>query len=64
MQLLLLTAAAFALIMTAMAVGVIFRNKALRGSCGGPTILDPDGEAITCGDCNCRTPEAPAGEGR
>lgn len=57
MQLILLTTAAFGIIMAAMAVGVIFRNRALRGSCGGPAILDSDGEPITCGDCDCRTPE-------
>ena len=40
-----------------MAVGVIFSNRALRGSCGGPAILDPDGDPIACGNCNCRAPE-------
>lgn len=62
MEIVLLTAAAFALIMVAMAVGVIFRNRPLRGSCGGPSILDPDGVPITCADCNCRAPEPKAGE--
>ncbi len=55
MQLLLITVAAIALIMAAMAVGVIFSNRALRGSCGGPAILDADGNALTCPDCHCRT---------
>lgn len=35
----------------AMAVGVIFRRPCLRGSCGGPEVLGPDGEKISCSDC-------------
>jgi len=35
MQTFLVTAVFFALVMTAMAVGVIFSNRRLRGSCGG-----------------------------
>lgn len=62
MELILLTAAAFALIMAAMAVGVIFRNRALRGSCGGPALLDADGVPIACDNCNCRAPEAGGGQ--
>jgi len=42
MQTLLATLVLFALVMTAMAVGVIFSNKALRGSCGGT------GEGCSC----------------
>lgn len=57
MEIVLITVAAIALIMTIMAVGVIFSNRALRGSCGGPSILDPDGDPMTCGDCSCRLPE-------
>lgn len=66
MQLLLLTIVAIALIMAAMAVGVILGNRSLRGSCGGPPVLGPDGDPLTCPDCNCKTapeielPEAPA----
>lgn len=57
MEIVLITVAAIALIMAIMAVGVIFSNRALRGSCGGPAILDPNGDPMTCGDCNCRRPE-------
>jgi hypothetical protein len=35
MQTFLLTALIFAIAMAAMAVGVIFSNRTLRGSCGG-----------------------------
>ncbi len=53
MGMVLLVAAAFGLIMLAMAVGVIFANRPLRGSCGGPAVLDPDGNPMTCPDCTC-----------
>lgn len=35
----------------AMAIGVIFRRPCLRGSCGGPAVIGPDGEKISCGTC-------------
>lgn len=35
----------------AMAVGFIVRGRCLRGSCGGPEVLGPDGEKISCSDC-------------
>lgn len=54
MQLLILTIIAVAVIMAAMAVGVIFGNRSLRGSCGGPPVLGPDGDPLTCPDCNCK----------
>ena len=38
-------------LMAAMAVGVIFKNKSLRGSCGGPDVVDCDGESLACGTC-------------
>ena len=34
-------------LMAAMAIGVIFTNKSLRGSCGGDCLCDP-GNARTC----------------
>lgn len=40
-----------ALVMLAMAVGVLFKDRRLRGSCGGPDILDPDGEPLSCATC-------------
>ena len=32
-------------------VGVILRRPCLRGSCGGPEVLGPDGEPLTCATC-------------
>ena len=31
-----------------MAVGVILSGRCLRGSCGGPGVVGPDGEPIPC----------------
>lgn len=56
MEIVLLTAAGMALIMLAMAVGVIFKRKPLKGSCGG----------VGGADCICEqqgTPDACADEG-
>ena len=50
MTTILVTVGAFALIMLAMAVGVIVKGKCLSGSCGGPKVVGPDGE-LTCGAC-------------
>jgi len=55
MTLFLITAGLIALIMLAMAVGVIFKNRCLRGSCGGPEVLDPSGESVSCATCPNRT---------
>ena len=44
----------------AMAVGVIFKRPCLRGSCGGPAVLGPDGEMISCSDCPNRNKKAAA----
>jgi hypothetical protein len=52
-EIFLVVAGAFALIMAAMAVGVLFSDRPLRGSCGGPAVLDAGGNPITCPDCNC-----------
>lgn len=35
----------------AMALGVIFRRPCLRGSCGGPKVIGPDGEPLSCASC-------------
>jgi hypothetical protein len=51
MMLIVITAALIALIMLAMAVGVVFKNRCLRGSCGGPEILDPNGDPLSCATC-------------
>jgi len=49
--LLTLTILAIGVLMAAMAIGVIVKNKSLRGSCGGPDIVDCDGESLACGTC-------------
>lgn len=41
----------FGVAMLVMAVGVIFSGRCLRGSCGGPDILDGDGESLRCASC-------------
>ena len=51
MGLFLLTAAAIAAIMLAMAVGLFFRYPCLRGSCGGEDVLDAQGESLRCAAC-------------
>jgi hypothetical protein len=51
MELLLIVAVIMGAVMAIMAVGVIFGNRCLRGSCGGPDILGPDGESLTCATC-------------
>lgn len=45
------------LVMLIMSVGVIFRRPCLRGSCGGPEILGPDGVPLTCATCPNRKRE-------
>lgn len=47
----LLAVALFGLAMLAMAVGVLVSDRSLRGSCGGPSVQGPDGEAVSCGAC-------------
>lgn len=39
----------------AMAIGVMFRRPCLRGSCGGPAVIGPDGEKLSCADCPNRS---------
>ena len=51
MELIVLTVAAVGLVMLAMSVGVMFTGRCLRGSCGGPDILGPDGESVLCSTC-------------
>lgn len=51
MQLFLLSAVIIALAMLGMAVGVLLSNRCLRGSCGGPDVLGPNGESLTCATC-------------
>ena len=51
MATLLLTVSIFAVVMLFMAIGVILRRPCLRGSCGGPEVLGPDGDPVTCATC-------------
>ena len=51
MQLFLLSAVIIALAMAGMAVGVLLSNRCLRGSSGGPDVLGPNGESLTCATC-------------
>lgn len=51
MALTLISVAVIALVMLIMAVGVIFKNRCLRGSCGGPEIFDSEGESLNCAAC-------------
>jgi hypothetical protein len=46
-----LALALMALGVAAMAIGVIFRRPCLRGSCGGPAVVGPDGEKLSCDGC-------------
>ena len=39
----------FAIVMSAMAVGVIFSNKPIKGSCGGLSNIGLDGDCEICG---------------
>lgn len=54
MTLVLITLVFFAAIMLAMSLGVMLTGRCLRGSCGGPEILDPEGESLACDTCPMR----------
>ena len=43
----------------AMAIGRRSSGRCLRGSCGGPGVVGPDGERLSCRDCPNR--KDPAG---
>lgn len=64
MALLLASLVLAALVMLIMSVGVLFRRPCLRGSCGGPEVLGPGGESLTCATCPNRReePAAPSAE--
>ena len=51
MGLFLLSLAVFAVVMLAIAVGVIFNYPCLRGSCGGSEVVGADGTALSCATC-------------
>jgi len=46
-----LALAAIGIAVAAMAVGVMFKRPCLRGSCGGPAALAPDGTKLSCETC-------------
>ena len=58
MQLIVLSALVVGLAMLGMAVGLLLSNRCLRGSCGGPEVLGPNGESLTCATCPNRTSES------
>ena len=51
MQLFVLSVVVIAIAMLGMAVGVLLSNRCLRGSCGGPDVLGPNGESLACATC-------------
>lgn len=61
MALFLLTAGMIAGVMLVMAVGLLFKYPCLRGSCGGPDVVDAQGRSLRCDGCPRRveTPDAP-----
>ena len=53
----LLSVIVVGLAMLIMAVGVIFSNRCLRGSCGGGKGFDSDGKELVCDACPHRVSE-------
>lgn len=51
MGILLLSIGIIAAAMLAMAAGLLLSGKCLRGSCGGPDVLDAKGESLKCATC-------------
>ncbi len=51
MTVVLLAIAFFGIAMAIMAIGLLSKNRCLRGSCGGPDVLDAQGESLRCGAC-------------
>ena len=47
----LLALCAIGIAIAAMAIGVMFKRPCLRGSCGGPAVLGPGGEKLSCATC-------------
>ncbi len=46
--------------MAIMAIGLLSKNRCLRGSCGGPDVLDAQGESLRCGACPRRDEQGTA----
>ena len=51
MGLFLLTTGMIAGVMLVMAVGLLFKYPCLRGSCGGPDVVDSKGRSLRCDTC-------------
>ena len=47
----LTTIGLFALLITAMSIGIILSNRSLKGTCGGDPARGPDGLPMLCGAC-------------
>ncbi len=47
----LLSIVIIAVAMLFLAIGVMFRGRCLRGTCGGDGVIGPDGEILTCDTC-------------
>ncbi|MGB3621502.1 (Na+)-NQR maturation NqrM [Ketobacter sp. MCCC 1A13808] len=52
----------FAIVMSAMAVGVIFSNKPIKGSCGGLNNIGLEGDCEICGGNLSKCDEKSAGK--
>ena len=60
MSVVLLAIGFFGIAMAIMAIGLLSKNRCLRGSCGGPDVLDAQGESLRCGACPRRDEQATA----
>lgn len=60
MAVFLLTLGGIAIVMAIMAIGVLLDGRCLRGSCGGPDVLGPDGSSLACAACPRRNGAPPA----
>ncbi len=45
------TLALFGLALAGLGIGVMAGRRCLRGSCGGPEVLGPSGERLSCDTC-------------
>ena len=60
MTVVLLAIAFVGVAMGIMAIGLLSKNRCLRGSCGGPDVLDAQRDSLRCGACPRRDEEAVA----
>ncbi len=47
----ILSIVVIATVMLGLAIGVMFRGRCLRGTCGGEGVIGPNGEILTCDTC-------------